>query len=96
MHWIGVYLDRNAPRGETSISAMANVLILAINFIIIEFSVMSFYDKLDNMGEAIYALMQIVAFVQSTGTYISFALNKYAIFDCFAELQELINESACA
>lgn len=90
---LGLCLEHNATQRELYLSAFANVCILAINLVLIEFSGMFFYNSSDRMGKATFSILQIVASVEKTGTYVSYMLNKNAICACFDKLQELVNES---
>lgn len=90
---LGMCLNRDATRREFYFSAFANVFMLTIYFAYIGSSAMFFINNLDNMGEAIYSLMQVVAVVAISGTYVSFVSNKNTTFDFFDELQQFVNES---
>lgn len=90
---LGVCLECGATRRDFYLSAFVNVLILASFFAIITSSDMYLYENLDEIGEAIFCLMQIVSFVAISGTYVSFMLKKRSIFDFFNEMQEFVDES---
>lgn len=76
---LGVCLERNATQKEWRESAFANVFVLASLAAILGNNAMYFYVNLENMGEAIFSLMLLVAFAAVTGTYASFMLNKNVI-----------------
>lgn len=90
---LGVCLERSATRRDFYLSAFVNVFILASYFAIITSSAMYLYENLDEIGDAIFCLMQIVSFVAVGGTYVSFMLKKCSIFDFFNEMQEFVDES---
>lgn len=91
--FLGLCLERNATRREFYRSALANVFILASLVVILVNSAMYFFVNLENTGDAIYSLMQIVGYAAITGTYASFMMNNNTIYDFFDELQEFVNES---
>lgn len=94
LRFVGVFLERDATQREVLLSAFANVFVLTLFFMIIEYSAMYFYRNLERkLADAIFSLMPIGGFLALTGTYVSFIFNKYAIADFYDELEEFMNES---
>lgn len=86
-------LEDDASPTQYCFSVFLNVFIVLTQVAIIEYSAAYFYYNVgNNLGEAIFSLMPAVGAVAITGTYVSFMLNKNAIFNFFDELLEFVNE----
>lgn len=89
---LGICSERNATRKGHFHSVMANVLTLVSYLALIFVSVSYLLANLDDITNAIYCVMQIVAYVEIGGTYATLMARKTKIFNLFENLEEFVKD----
>lgn len=92
---LGLYLRNNSTPRERLQSLLLNFLILLSYLVIIYASASYIWANLDDIGSSVYALMQIVAYVEIGGSYATLMAQKVKVFVFFETLEQFVKERQC-
>lgn len=92
---LGLCLGNDCTTRERLQSLLRNVQILSSYLVIIYASASYIWANLDDIGSSVYALMQIVGYVEIGGSYATLMAQKVEVFVLFETLEQFVKERQC-